>query len=129
LGYRQLMYLHLATVVPCVFLGAIIFLMKKGTEVHKLLGRVYMVLMMLTAAITVFMRAEVGPRLFGHFGFIHLFSVLTLFSVPQAYFAIKRGDIRTHQTSMMSLYVGAILIAGAFTFMPGRYLHSLFFGS
>jgi len=104
-------------------------LMKKGTEVHKLLGRVYMVLMMLTAAITVFMRAEVGPRLFGHFGFIHLFSVLTLFSVPQAYFAIKRGDIRTHQTSMMSLYVGAILIAGAFTFMPGRYLHSLFFGS
>jgi uncharacterized membrane protein len=75
------------------------------------------------------MRAEVGPRLFGHFGFIHLFSVLTLFSVPQAYFAIKRGDIRTHQTSMMSLYVGAILIAGAFTFMPGRYLHSLFFGS
>jgi uncharacterized membrane protein len=123
------MYLHLATVVPCVFLGAIIFLMKKGTEVHKLLGRVYMVLMMLTAAITVFMRAEVGPRLFGHFGFIHLFSVLTLFSVPQAYFAIKRGDIRTHQTSMMSLYVGAILIAGAFTFMPGRYLHSLFFGS
>jgi uncharacterized membrane protein len=129
LGYRQLMYLHLATVVPCAFLGAIIFLMKKGTEVHKLLGRVYMVLMMLTAAITVFMRAEVGPRLFGHFGFIHLFSVLTLFSVPQAYFAIKRGDIRTHQTSMMSLYVGAILIAGAFTFMPGRYLHSLFFGS
>ena len=122
------MFLHLATVVPCVFLGAIIFLMKKGTGMHKRIGRVYMVLMMVTAAITVFMRAEVGPRLLGHFGFIHLFSVLTLFSVPQAYFAIKRGDIRTHQISMISLYVGAIVIAGAFTLMPGRYLHSLFFG-
>lgn len=122
------MFLHLATVVPCVFLGPIIFLMKKGTGLHKRIGRVYMVLMMVTAAITVFMRAGVGPRLMGHFGFIHLFSVLTLFSVPQAYFAIKRGDIRTHKISMISLYVGAIVIAGAFTLMPGRYLHSLFFG-
>jgi uncharacterized membrane protein len=29
----------------------------------------------------------------------------------------------------MNVNAPAILIAGAFTFMPGRYLHSLFFGS
>ncbi|WP_184307912.1 DUF2306 domain-containing protein [Aporhodopirellula rubra] len=122
------MFLHLATVVPCVFLGAIVFVIKKGTLVHRRIGRIYMILMMATATTTLFMPAVVGPRLLDHFGFIHLFSVLTLFSVPRAYFAIRRGDTRTHQISMISLYAGAIVIAGAFTFMPGRYLHSLIFG-
>lgn len=46
-----------------------------------------------------FMPANVGPRLAGHFGFIHLFG----------------------------LYVGGILIAAAFTFTPGRLLHRLLF--
>ena len=127
--YRQLMFLHLATVVPCVFLGPIIFVMKKGSVLHKWMGRVYMLLMMVTATVTVFMPAVVGPRLFGHFGFIHLFSALTLYSVPNAYLAIKRGDVKDHRNTMILLYIGAIVIAGGFTLMPGRYLHYIFFGT
>ena len=122
------MFLHLATVVPCVFLGPIIFVMKKGSVLHKWMGRVYMLLMMVTATVTVFMPAVVGPRLFGHFGFIHLFSALTLYTVPTSYLAIKRGDIKEHKNSMIYLYIGAIVIAGGFTLMPGRYLHYIFFG-
>ena len=126
--YRQLMFLHLATVVPCVFLGPIIFVMKKGSVLHKWMGRVYMLLMMVTATVTVFMPAVVGPRLFGHFGFIHLFSALTLYTVPTSYLAIKRGDVKDHRNTMILLYIGAIVIAGGFTLMPGRYLHYIFFG-
>ncbi|MFT5923027.1 MAG: putative membrane protein [Flavobacteriales bacterium] len=42
--------------------------------------------------------------------------------------AARKGNIKAHKRKMILLYVGAILIAGAFTLMPGRYLHHVFFG-
>lgn len=125
--YRQLMYVHLATVVPCIFLGAAAFLMPKGTTAHRTIGRLYMILMMITACVTLFMPALVGPRLLNHFGWIHLFSVLTIWSVPTAWLSIRRGDVNKHKWTMICLYLGAIMIAGGFTLVPGRYLHSLLF--
>ena len=126
--YDTLMYWHLATVVPCFFLGSILLIIKKGTPIHRQLGRVYMVLMMITASITVFMPAQVGPRIFNHFGWIHSFTFLTLYTVPTAYLAIKQGQVKTHRRKMILLYFGAIIIAGGFTFFPGRYLYRVFFG-
>ena len=128
MGYDFLMYAHLLTVVPCVFIGAYVLMVKKGTPVHRVLGKIYMVLMLVTATITLFMPAMVGPQLLNHFGWIHLFSFLTIWTVPTAYTAIKKGNVRAHQRKMVLLYFGAIIIAGGFTFAPGRYLHELFFG-
>lgn len=125
--YENLMAFHLLTVVPCVFLGAYLLLFKKGGLIHQNLGKLYMVLMLLTAFTTLFMEARVGPVFLGHFGWIHLFSFLVLWTVPTAYLAIRKGNVRKHQRKMILMYVGAILIAGGFTFAPGRYLHTLFF--
>ncbi len=127
MDYTNLMYSHLATVVPCFFIGTLLLIIKKGTKTHVVLGRIYMVLMIVTATITLFMPAHVGPTLLNHFGWIHSFSFLTLYTVPTAYWANKRGDVKTHKIKMTILYFGAIIIAGGFTFVPGRYLHSLFF--
>jgi len=126
--YIDLMYLHLATVVPCFIIGTILLLIKKGTTVHKSFGRIYMVLMMITAVVTLFMPAHVGPKFLNHFGWIHSFSFLTLYTVPTAYLAIKKGNVKSHKRKMILLYFGAIIIAGGFTFTPGRYLYQLFFG-
>lgn len=128
MSYYQLVYLHLATVGPAFLIGTYLLLNRKGTPRHRLLGKVYMVLMLVTATVTLFMPAEVGPRFGGHFGFIHAFSALTLFSVPQAYLGAKRHDVRTHKSAMIGLYVGGILIAGSFAFMPGRLLNRWLFG-
>lgn len=125
--YETLMYLHLATVVPCFFIGTLLLLIKKGTSIHKNFGRVYMVLMLFTAVVTLFMPAAVGPQFLGHFGWIHLFSFLTIYTVPTAYTAIKKGNVRAHKRKMILLYFGAIIIAGGFTFVPGRFMHELFF--
>jgi uncharacterized membrane protein len=122
------MFAHLATVLPAFLIGTIILVIKKGTPIHKQLGRVYMVLMTVTALITIFMQAKVGPKLFNHFGYLHLFTVLTLYSVPTALIAIRKGDVITHKRKMVLLYIGGLLIAGGFTFFPGRYLHTVFFG-
>lgn len=87
-----------------------------------------MVLMLATGLITLTMPAEVGPRVLNHFGFIHAFSFLTLYSVPAAYFAIRRGNIKVHRANMIGLYLGGILVAGAFALSPGRMLHEWLFG-
>ncbi len=87
-----------------------------------------MILMLVTAIITLFMPADVGPRFLNHFGWIHSFSFLTIYTIPTAYLAIKNGNIKVHKRKMVLLYFGAIVIAGGFTFFPGRYLYELFFG-
>lgn len=121
--YTQIAYLHLATVGPAFFIGTYLMLRHKGTSVHKALGRLYMVLMLFTAIVTLFMPAYGATRVIGHFGWIHLFSLLTIVSVPRAYLAIRSGDVKAHRGAMIGLYVGGILIAGSFAFMPGRMLN------
>jgi uncharacterized membrane protein len=128
MSYTQLAYLHLATVLPAFAIGAFQLLRRKGTPSHKLLGKIYMVLMLATGLITLTMPAQVGPRFLNHFGFIHIFSLLAIVNVPIAYIAAHRGNIRAHRAAMISLYIGGILIAGAFAFSPGRMLHKWLFG-
>ena len=125
--YTQLAYLHLAMVIPAFGIGTLQLLKRKGTPIHKRLGRIYMTLMLATALITLAMPAQVGPQFLQHFGFIHAFSLLALFSVPTAYFAARRGNLNAHRAAMIGLYIGGILIAGAFAFAPGRMLHGWLF--
>ncbi len=125
--YLQLAYIHLATVLMAFVLGAYLLLNKKGTASHRQIGKYYMLLMMLTAVVALFMQAQVGPRFLGHFGYIHLFCVLVLYSVPAAYVAARNGNLTKHKANMVGVYVGGILIAGAFTLMPGRLLHQWLF--
>ncbi|MEN8703319.1 MAG: DUF2306 domain-containing protein [Polaribacter sp.] len=98
--------------IPCFFIRTYLLVAKKGTLFHKSLGKVYMVLMFTTAIITLFMPAYVGPQFLNHFGYIHLFSFLTLYSVPTAIIAIKKGQIKKHKIKMILLYLGPIIIAG-----------------
>lgn len=126
--YNLIMYAHIATVVPCIFLGAFALFYKKRNKLHKQIGKIYCVLMMLTSIFALFLPAHVGPRLFNHFGFIHGFCFLTLYSVPTAIIAIKKGNVKKHKQKLIGLYIGAIVIAGSFTFFPGRFMHQLFFG-
>jgi uncharacterized membrane protein len=125
--YLHLAYAHLATIVPAFLIGTWLLFMTKGSPRHRLMGKIYMVLMLVTATITLFMPALVGPRFAGHFGFIHLFSLLVFYSVPMAFIDARRGNVKGHRGSMIGLYVGGILVAGFFAFMPGRLLHSWLF--
>lgn len=125
--HLQLSILHLATVLPAFFLGTWLMLRRKGTPLHRLLGKIYMGLMLLTALITLLIPARVGPQFFGHFGFIHGFSLLVLVMVPSAWVAVRRGQIVRHRRMMVGTYVGGLLIAGSFALMPGRLLNDWLF--
>ena len=129
MSYQSLSHIHLWTILPALLLGLHLHLTHKGTDRHKLLGKIYMLLMFFTAAVTLLMPARVGPTLFGHIGFIHIFSCIVIYEIPMAYFAIRRGDVEKHRSYMVGLYFGGLLLAGALTFMPGRTIHSFFFGA
>jgi len=128
MSYLQLAYLHLASVLPAFLIGTFLLLRRKGSPLHKLLGKIFMVLMLITATITLFMPAQLGPTLLGHFGFIHIFSLLVFNAVPRAYLAVRKGDIISHRNNLIGLYVGAIIIAGGFALLPGRLIYQTLFG-
>jgi uncharacterized membrane protein len=86
-----------------------------------------MLLMTVTAMIALFIPAGVGPQFLGHFGYLHLLSVIVLWTVPTAFLAVKKGKIKEHKRKMVILYVSGIIIAGGFTLFPGRFLHQFFF--
>jgi len=127
MSYLHLAYFHMATVLPAFMLGTYLMLNRKGTHLHKRLGKVYLCLMMITAVATLFMSAQVGPTFLGHFGFIHLLSLTVIYTVPAAWLAARNGNIQKHKINMISLYVFGLIVAGSFALMPGRLLHRWLF--
>ena len=127
--YEQLAWIHLVTILPAFLVGTWMMVRRKGTRNHRMLGKVYMVVVFFSAALTLLMSARIGPTLFGHFGFIHILSAWTMFAIVIAWRAVQAKDITRHKGAMIGVYVGGMLIAGSFAFMPGRMLHELIFGS
>ena len=116
---------HLATVIPAFLLGTwLLFFSRKGAPVHRKIGFVYLTLMTVTAIATMFIQA-IRP---GHWSLIHLFVLLTFWSVFMAIYRISKGDVEGHKKAMIGLYFGGLIIAGGFTFFPGRLMYRIFFG-
>lgn len=114
--------IHLATVIPALVLGAFVMVMKKGTYLHKMLGRIWGTLMMITAISSFGLQGLTGT-----IGPIHIFSVMTLVSIPRGILAIRAGNRIAHERAMTGPYIG-LLVAGLFSFFPGRLLAVLTFG-
>lgn len=106
---------HVICVIPAVPLGAYILLRRKGDRTHKMLGRIWGGLMIGAALSSFALKGLMG----GSFSPIHLLSVLTLITIPRAIINIRRGNVAAHKRSMTVLYI-SLLIAGAFSFLPGR---------
>src|ERR1700724_4750496 len=97
-----------------------------GTIPHRLIGWLWAVLM-LTVAISSLFIHEI--RLWGPWSPIHLLSILVLVTLPLAVLHARRHDVRQQRMAMLMLFTGALVIAGVFTFLPGRIMHSAAFGS
>lgn len=113
---------HLATVLPALPMGLWILLSRKGDATHKLLGRIWAMLMMVTALDSLLIR-----QITGALGPIHIFSFITLVSIPYAIWQVRRGNIGAHRRAMTGPYIG-LIVAGLFALMPGRLLGDLIFG-
>ncbi len=122
--------IHVATVVPAFVIGTfLIFISAKGAPLHRALGYLYLVLMSVTAVTTLFVHQLMPQSPLWGLSPIHLLVPLTLFAVVGALRGAWTHNIAMHKRAMIGLYVGGMLIAGAFTFLPGRIMYAVAFGS
>ena len=120
---------HVFTVLPAFVIGTWqIFFSAKGSPPHRAIGYLYLGLMTATSITTLFIHLVMPDGPFLGFSPIHLFVPLTLAGVVGALHYARRGDIARHMRVMIGTYVGALLIAGAFTLVPGRIMHAVLFG-
>ncbi len=116
---------HTAMALLAVALSIAIFTVRRGTPLHKTLGRVWVASMALVA-ISSFWIFEL--QVWGKFSPIHLLSIFTLVQLIRAIQAARAGNIPLHRRTMKGLVFGALMVAGAFTFFPGRIMYNVFLG-
>ena len=121
---RPVVALHLFAALLATVVGAVLLTRRKGTGGHKTLGWTWVVLMATVALTSLFIRGGKLPNIAG-WSPIHLLTLTVLITVPAAVVAVRRGNVSRHRATMISIYVGACLVAGAFTLLPGRFLGDL----
>ena len=115
--------LHVVAAVFALVIGAVILLLPKGTEFHRTLGWSWVASMILVAMTSVVMIADMR----GGINALHIFTAITVLSLWAGLTGIRRRDVRRHASSMVGLYVGGLIIAGLFAFIPGRVMWAVFF--
>src|SRR5713226_10699763 len=118
--------LHATAALAAFALGIVQFAAPKGTIPHRTVGWIFVGLM-LAVALSSFWIHQI--RLWGPWSPIHLLSIFTLITLPLAVWAAHRHHVAEHRFAMISLFLGALVIAGAFTLVPGRIMHQVVFGS
>src|SRR5215471_4971100 len=103
--------LHAFAAMAAFALGVVQFAAPKGTLPHRTLGWIWVTLMLVVALSSFWIH---GMRLVGPFGPIHLLSILTLVMVPLAVWKAHNHDVGAHRRIMISLFLGALLVAGLF---------------
>jgi uncharacterized membrane protein len=115
---------HVAAVTYALVVGTLLLAGPKGRRLHRVLGWSWVVAMALVALSSLYIR-EAND---GAFSFIHLFTVLTAVSLPIGVIAARRHRVDIHRRTMTGLFVGGMLVAGAFAFLPGRLMWGMFLG-
>ena len=113
---------HAIMAMIAVILGGIQLSMKKGGPIHKLLGRIWVGIMMIVA-ITSFFIHEI--KLWGAYSPIHLLSLWTIFILGVGVYYARVGNIKRHKQVMIATYFFALILTGFFTLYPGRIMHQI----
>jgi len=116
---------HAFAAMAAFALGLVQLTAPKGTIPHRAIGWAWVALMAVVA-VTAFFIHEI--RLWGPWSPIHLLATYTLAMLPLAVLHARKHRVINHRNAMISIFIGALIIAGAFTFLPGRVMHAVAFG-
>lgn len=116
--------LHAWAAILAFVLGGFVLFRRKGDRLHRVGGMVWVGLMVIVCVSSFFIHTI---RLVGIWSPIHLLSIGTLVSMAWSIREVRRRNIVSHRSIMQWTYGGALIIAGVFTFMPGRIMYRVFF--
>lgn len=117
--------LHAFAALAAFVLGVVQLTAPKGTLPHRTLGWVWVALMATVAGSSFFIH-EI--RLWGPWSPIHILSIFSLVMLALGVRYARRHRVRGHRVTMVSVFAGALTVAGLFTFVPGRIMHAVLFG-
>jgi uncharacterized membrane protein len=117
-------WLHLGSVMLPLAITPVQLLRRRGDGVHRLLGWIWALSLFSTALISFGIR-DIND---GGFSFVHIFSIITIVTVPLLVLAARHHRIARHRGAVRGLVTGALLTAGYFTLMPNRMLGGWLWG-
>jgi uncharacterized membrane protein len=118
--------IHAFAAMTAFALGIVQLTAPKGTLPHRTLGWIWVALMLVVSMTALFIHQI---RLWGPWSPITLLAIFTLIMLPVAVLAARRHGVDRHRRTMIGIFVGALVIAGLFTFVPGRIMHAVVFGN
>jgi uncharacterized membrane protein len=116
---------HAFAAMAAFALGVVQLGAPKGTLPHRAIGFVWVALMLAVVISSFFIHVI---RLWGPWSPIHLLSIFTLVVLPIGVWRAHKHDVERHRRAMTGLFTGALVVAGIFTFYPGRIMHAVVFG-
>lgn len=119
-----IVWLHLATMLTALALTPMLLWRRRGDGRHRVLGYVWSGAMMATAIDSLFIRGRNGA-----FSVIHLLSAFVIVMVPVLVLSARSHRVARHRRTVRGLVIGALLVAGIFTFPFGRLLGRWLFGA
>lgn len=126
-----LIAIHMSAAIGALVLGPVALWARKGARqrprLHRAFGYAWVTLMLAATLSAIFIRDYSLPNVGGYTP-IHLLVPATLLSLFGAFWFLARGNIDGHRKTMQNLYLGACVVAGGFTLLPGRYLGQLVLG-
>jgi len=133
LAAPRVIQVHAFAAMAAFVLGVVQFAAPKGTLPHRTLGGVWIVLMAIIIVSSIFIRPSVYPGLplIQWFGPIHIFTVISAYGLTHGLLLLTRGGgaLKFHARPFASIFIGGLVIAGAFAFLPGRIMHQVVFGA
>ena len=112
-------YVHFIAALAAMAIGAVQLARPKGTAGHRVIGWTWAALMMVVVLSSLWIPAFLA------FTWIHLFTLFVMVTLPLALYRAHRGEVAGHAKGMRGIYVGGLIVAGIFAFMPGRVLGNL----
>ena len=113
---------HAALAGGAVLVGAAVLARRKGTASHRVLGWTWVVLMASVASLSFAIR-------YNGFSWIHGLSVYSLLALVFGVTQARRHNIKAHRLTMISIFVGALVITGLFTLLPQRLIGQALWGA
>ena len=115
---------HLLAALVAIMLGVVLMASRKGLRFHRIAGWTWAGLLAFVAATSLFIDGLSN----GRWSALHLTAGWVLLILSLGVWAARSHRPRAHGGLMIWLFFGALLITGAFAFLPGRLLWRMVFG-
>jgi uncharacterized membrane protein len=114
-------WVHLTALIIVLAITPLMMWRKRGDMAHRQLGWLWSICMFVAATASFVMTG-------GRFSIIHILSVIVVVGVPVLILSARRRDIARHRGQARGFVIGALLVAGFFTFPFHRLLGTWLFG-